>query len=457
MVFMRLALLRPVFIFYLATFCARLIKCHFFHHGERGVSCAAIRYVQPLARSDRKIPALVYRPEVFRVGGRVDSTIVAAIIGAIATIIVAIVGIWFQKRSKGGRTFGDQTSNGGSGHQTQVDGNVSGGIGNTEIDAHDNITNVTNNITNISIQQISQETGVPLAALRGILSSMGETALAEATPEKIESLLKTKAREYLSLQAQLQKFTGDDPEVKRLREAARQALQEGRLPDAKNLLRQARQRVHEAGQPLRKQEASIAAEQAETAKLEPNPASYREAADLFGEAASLIATDDAPQAREYRLRQASALGDLGHEFGDNGTLREAIALYRQILSGIDRATEPFDWAMTQNNLGAALSTLGERESGTARLEEAVAAYRAALEERTRERVPLNWAMTQNNLGAALQSLGKRESGTARLEEAVAAYRAVLAVYKASGASHYEEMVSRNLARAEALLRARKSS
>ena len=67
----------------------------------------------------------------------------------------------------------------------------------------------------------------------------------------------------------------------------------------------------------------------------------------------------------------------------------------------------------------------ERESGTARLEEAVAAFRAALEERTRERVPLDWAMTQNNLGAALRTLGERESGTARLEEAVAAYRAAL--------------------------------
>ena len=70
---------------------------------------------------------------------------------------------------------------------------------------------------------------------------------------------------------------------------------------------------------------------------------------------------------------------------------------------------PLDWAMAQDNLGAALLRLGERESGTARLEEAVAAYRAALEERTRDRVPLDWATTQNNLGNALSALGERES------------------------------------------------
>jgi exonuclease VII small subunit len=57
----------------------------------------------------------------------------------------------------------------------------------------------------------------------------------------------------------------------------------------------------------------------------------------------------------------------------------------------------------------------------------------------------------------LHRLGERESGTARLEEAVTAYREALAVFKESGASHYEGMASRNLARAEALLRARKSS
>ena len=33
---------------------------------------------------------------------------------------------------------------------------------------------------------------------------------------------------------------------------------------------------------------------------------------------------------------------------------------------------------------------------------------SALEERTRERVPLDWAMTQQNLGAALAHLGQRE-------------------------------------------------
>jgi tetratricopeptide (TPR) repeat protein len=250
---------------------------------------------------------------------------------------------------------------------------------------------------------IAKETGVPLEALRGI---------------PLEQALRIPKDD-------------NDPEVQRLREAALQALQEGRFQDVDELLRQARERVHAAGettdatrQASRKRAAELAFEQASAARLQVTPTAYRKAADLFGEAARLAA-DDVHKAREYQLQQASVLDDLGREFGDNDVLREAIALYQQILSGIDRATDPLDWARTQNNLGIALGTLGEREGNAARLHEAITAYRAALEERTRERAPLDWAMTQNNLGNALLRLGEREGGTERLHEAVAAYHAAL--------------------------------
>ena len=96
-------------------------------------------------------------------------------------------------------------------------------------------------------------------------------------------------------------------------------------------------------------------------------------------------------------------------------LEQAVPAYTAALAERTRDRVPLDWAMTQNNLGAALQSLGERESGTARLEQAVAAYHEALKEWTRERVPLDWAMTQNNRGTALWRLGERESGTARLD------------------------------------------
>ena len=295
--------------------------------------------------------------------------------------------------------------------------------------------------------------------------------------------------------------------VRKLRKRASKALNKGELQRAREYLSAAEKLDIEAFEQLEsaaRQRRSSAAESTATRatieKLQINPASYSEAARLYGLAAGYVDSVDAELARKYRKNQADVLYELGDEFGDNEALQEAIDLLRRLVTETDRRRDaedwariqnsignalrilgeresgtahleeavaayraaleeytrkrvPLDWAMTQNNLGAVLQTLGERESGTAHLEEAVAAYRAALEEYTRERVPLDWAGTQNNLGVVLQTLGGRESGTARLEEAVAACHAALEVYELSGTSHYANMARRNLARAEALLAA----
>ena len=87
--------------------------------------------------------------------------------------------------------------------------------------------------------------------------------------------------------------------------------------------------------------------------------------------------------------------------GVNRALQDAIDVQKSILAEVAREQLPLDWALTQNNLGAALSRLGgERESGAARLQEAVEAYRAALLEGTRAsgccsngpRLRTTWAM-----------------------------------------------------------------
>ncbi len=151
---------------------------------------------------------------------------------------------------------------------------------------------------------------------------------------------------------------------------------------------------------------------------------------------------------------ANSLTTLGEQSGQNKPLEEAVAYYQEALKERTRERVPLDWAVTQNNLGAALASLGERESGTKRLEEAVAAFGEALKDRTRERVPRDWAMTQNQLGAALASLGERESGTKRLEEAVAAFKAALEVFEPAHATYYVDMSKANLEKAEALLQER---
>ena len=139
--------------------------------------------------------------------------------------------------------------------------------------------------------------------------------------------------------------------------------------------------------------------------------------------------------------------------GEAGTklLSEAAAAYRAALDVYTRESLPQQWAMTQNNLGAALQERGIRttsEAGARLLSEAVAAYRAALDVYTRESLPQQWAMTQNNLGAALKEQGIRTAGeaSARLvSEAVAAYRAALEVYTRESLPQQWAMTQNNLA------------
>jgi tetratricopeptide (TPR) repeat protein len=81
----------------------------------------------------------------------------------------------------------------------------------------------------------------------------------------------------------------------------------------------------------------------------------------------------------YLDRAANALYRQGDEFGDNDALKEAVTAYREALKEYTRERVPLDWAMTQNNLGAALSTLGGRTGNRLKFAEARRAVEGAFE------------------------------------------------------------------------------
>lgn len=94
---------------------------------------------------------------------------------------------------------------------------------------------------------------------------------------------------------------------------------------------------------------------------------YLQAANLFKEAANLIARESARLS--YLAAEAESLYLQGKEFGDTDALVTSIELRKRLLE---------QRVVTHVDIGDALEALGERESGTARLEDAVTEYRAAL-------------------------------------------------------------------------------
>ena len=110
-------------------------------------------------------------------------------------------------------------------------------------------------------------------------------------------------------------------------------------------------------------------------------------------------------------------------------------------TGANARQVPLEWAATRKKISAmrfqrSASGRAARRVWRRRLR----AYRAALLERTRDKVPLDWAMAQNNLGAALQMLGEREAetdkakGCATLKTARDHYAAALEDFQQAGAS-----------------------
>ena len=128
------------------------------------------------------------------------------------------------------------------------------------------------------------------------------------------------------------------------------------------------------------------------------------------------------------LALGSAWRAIGDQRGDASALQKAVVAFQEVLKVCTRERDPFNWAVTQNNLGNALGVLGARQSDSANLNAAVVAFNEALKERTRARAPLDWAKTQSNLGNALAILGQREGDSAKLNAAIAAYREALKEY-----------------------------
>jgi hypothetical protein len=80
----------------------------------------------------------------------------------------------------------------------------------------------------------------------------------------------------------------------------------------------------------------------------------------------------------------------------------------------------------------------------------VGAFEAALQVCTRDRAPFEWAMTQNNLGSTLSIIGRRGDQEA-LRRSVGAFEVALDELSRHKAPSQIAMVNRNLMRARALV------
>ncbi|MEP1381803.1 MAG: helix-turn-helix domain-containing protein [Paracoccaceae bacterium] len=326
-----------------------------------------------------------------------------------------------------------------------------------------------------NIPALSREELQNLAARFGIENPYG------ANDTALRSQLTHKADDYRKLLAEVESLKGLSTRIDNIHSAAMAALRKPDLEEARRLIEGAKE-IHqqsvllpalEANEKLIKTQVDIALLQGDVEEayrllrasansfdgvnsderilrmLYHAPKTLRSYALRFGgngfEYALALINEIEPElvGHTNQKMRADALIWKGNVFSDQGhrtegpkgadLLEQAVTAYRAALEVHTRTDHPVDWAMTQNNLGAALGDQGNRTEGPKGvdlLEQAVTAYRAALEVRTRTDHPVDWARTQNNLGNALGEQGNRTEGPKGadlLEQAVTAYRAALEV------------------------------
>lgn len=147
---------------------------------------------------------------------------------------------------------------------------------------------------------------------------------------------------------------------------------------------------------------------------------YLNAAKLFNQAAAETSGTKADHERNiaYLQMEAEALFRQGKTFADNEALDKSIERLTNLLTTIDKAKSPRNWAATQNDLGLAIAVSGARFGDHSKIDKGISAIRAALEIRTFEQSPDEWAASQIELAKGLIAGGRISATNDMLEEAI---------------------------------------
>ena len=253
------------------------------------------------------------------------------------------------------------------------------------------------------IKLLTEAVGIREEVIRTLFDKLGHS---EVPPEHYPDVLVKVIEEIQQLQIDVGILRGDSPEIQELFDRAKAAVEKQQFGQAEEAFKEVENKSLSAVSGAMLNAAQAKAGRARIRKIGLD---YRDAAQLYLDAAALVKNVDQDLYLKYLADAADTYYDLGNEFGDNASLDRSISLWKELLEHLPRNKAPNDWATTQNNLGNALARLGERESGTARLEEAVAAYREALEEFTEEETAYYWEVAKGNLEGTLKLIEERKN------------------------------------------------
>ncbi|CAK8723501.1 MAG: Tetratricopeptide repeat-containing protein [Candidatus Electronema aureum] len=208
--------------------------------------------------------------------------------------------------------------------------------------------------------QYVRELGVTDSALASFFKILEEQQVSRGD---LDSKLREIAFRYKELLLRFEAVTSDDPQVKALKEQAKQAIENGEYDQADALLNQAKERDRAA---VAKLKASLAEQQAalekrqlseaqscvEQADLQRLQYRYEKSAQYFQEAAAAL-----PEG--YKKERAEYLGAAGNDLDNIACYAEALPLYEQSLSIRREINDRKGQAMSLNNISQIYNAQGD--------------------------------------------------------------------------------------------------
>lgn len=287
------------------------------------------------------------------------------------------------------------------------------------------------------IAKLEEELELNQQQVTAALAIMGE---ANVAPKNLHAKLIEVAERFKDLQLAARVKPGDDEKITALRQAVQTAVEAGDLDKADGLFAEItaehRRIAAEQRRTLELREVGEAEASADRAKLAMTRLRYRDAARYFDDAATALPAGEAygDQRIDYLRREAEAFYRQGFDFGDRKALQSALDL-RTRLVAMTKARKTADAVRIRFGYALAMSVTGERDRDQQRLREAVAVYRDVLADFARLNETLDLAVAQFHFGLALRRLAPYDDDEiGRLEEAAQAFKSAMSEFSRRRAS-----------------------
>ena len=276
---------------------------------------------------------------------------------------------------------------------------------------------------------VRQRYNVSEAAMRRFAAILEQQQL---KPEERATRLEELAIWLQVTTAQLVKPSNDDPEIRRLKTNAAEALTNGDFESAMDSLNEVRralramrrrteQRLEDEMHQLKLQAIDEAAACARLGELAFAGGQYDNASELFAEAADSVPTSELAIRLNYSLRQADALYRKGDMADDELILSAAAEHYRRALQAAENHDNEELLVEARCALGSTLSRVSRFADGSTHLREAVDVWHGALRLMDRTVEPRRVANVFANLGDALYRIGNMDTETQSIKQAADAY------------------------------------